>query len=93
MVPVAGLEPARPCGQGILSPLCLPFHHTGQRDGNVQTVTSAPIATTTPQHGLDRRIVNANLNPGDSEESQRQAAKKRSRKGPPMGSPSIPPSP
>ena len=22
-----GLEPTRPCGQGILSPSCLPFHH------------------------------------------------------------------
>ena len=28
-MPVTGLEPARPRGQGILSPLCLPFHHTG----------------------------------------------------------------
>lgn len=31
MVPVAGLEPARPHGQGILSPLRLPFRHTGHR--------------------------------------------------------------
>jgi hypothetical protein len=29
MVPRAGLEPARPFGLGILSPLCLPFHHRG----------------------------------------------------------------
>ena len=29
MVPAAGLEPARPCSRGILSPLCLPFHHAG----------------------------------------------------------------
>ncbi len=29
MVPGAGLEPARPYGQGILSPQCLPFHHPG----------------------------------------------------------------
>ena len=29
LVPVAGLEPARLLGRGILSPLCLPFHHTG----------------------------------------------------------------
>ena len=29
LVPAAGLEPARPCGQGILSPQCLPFHHAG----------------------------------------------------------------
>ncbi len=28
-VPGAGLEPARPRGLGILSPLCLPFHHPG----------------------------------------------------------------
>ena len=25
MVPAAGLEPARPCGQGILNPSCLPI--------------------------------------------------------------------
>ena len=24
---MVGLEPTRPNGQGILSPLCLPFHH------------------------------------------------------------------
>ncbi len=29
MVPVTGLEPVRCCQRGILSPLCLPFHHTG----------------------------------------------------------------
>ena len=29
LVPVAGLEPARDRSQGILSPRCLPFHHTG----------------------------------------------------------------
>ena len=29
VVPRAGLEPARPFGLGILSPLCLPFHHRG----------------------------------------------------------------
>ena len=29
LVPAAGFEPARPRGQGILSPLCLPFHHAG----------------------------------------------------------------
>ncbi len=26
----AGLEPAWPCGRGILSPLCLPFHHSSK---------------------------------------------------------------
>lgn len=29
LVPGAGLEPARSCDQGILSPRCLPFHHPG----------------------------------------------------------------
>src|SRR3954453_19479357 len=29
LVPGAGFEPARPCGQRILSPPCLPFHHPG----------------------------------------------------------------
>lgn len=29
VVPRAGVEPARPFGQGILSPVCLPFHHRG----------------------------------------------------------------
>ena len=29
IVPGAGLEPARPCGQRILSPLRLPFRHPG----------------------------------------------------------------
>lgn len=32
LVPVAGLEPVRCCQRGILSPLCLPFHHTGMWD-------------------------------------------------------------
>ena len=29
VVPAAGLEPARPFGQEILSLRCLPFHHAG----------------------------------------------------------------
>ena len=33
LVPAAGLEPARPYGLGILSPLCLPFHHAGSGAG------------------------------------------------------------
>ena len=28
-VPEVGLEPTQPNGQGILSPSCLPFHHSG----------------------------------------------------------------
>ncbi len=31
LVPGAGVEPARPCGQGILSPPRLPFRHPGDR--------------------------------------------------------------
>jgi hypothetical protein len=31
LVPVAGLEPARRKHQRILSPPCLPFHHTGKK--------------------------------------------------------------
>lgn len=33
-VPGAGLEPARPCGQQILSLSCLPFHHPGFFNSN-----------------------------------------------------------
>ena len=29
LVPENGLEPSRGCPQGILSPRCLPFHHSG----------------------------------------------------------------
>lgn len=32
LVPGTGLEPVRCCQRGILSPLCLPFHHTGMWD-------------------------------------------------------------
>ena len=28
LVGMMGFEPIRPCGRGILSPLCIPFHHT-----------------------------------------------------------------
>ena len=35
MVPEVGVEPTRPCGRGILSPLRLPFRHSGMaEDGN-----------------------------------------------------------
>ena len=34
MVPRAGVEPARPCGQRILSPLRLPFRHPGESRAN-----------------------------------------------------------
>ena len=29
-IPGAGVEPARPCGQGLLRAPCLPFHHPGE---------------------------------------------------------------
>jgi hypothetical protein len=32
VVPGAGLEPALPCGKGILSPLCLPIPPSGLVD-------------------------------------------------------------
>jgi hypothetical protein len=31
LVPGVGFEPTRPCGQRIVSPPCLPFHHPGGR--------------------------------------------------------------
>ena len=30
-MPGAGVEPTRPCGQRVLSPPCLPFHHPGRK--------------------------------------------------------------
>lgn len=30
LVPRGGVEPPRPFEQGILSPVCLPFHHLGK---------------------------------------------------------------
>ena len=38
LVPVTGLEPERGYPQGILSPWCLPFHHTGKYLNNVPLV-------------------------------------------------------
>ena len=38
MVRVAGFEPARDCSQGILSPWCLPFHHTRICSTRLQTL-------------------------------------------------------
>lgn len=37
MVPSAGLEPAHPCGQRILSPVRLPFRHEGFPRGIIST--------------------------------------------------------
>jgi site-specific DNA recombinase len=44
MVPAAGFEPARPCGRGILSPLCLPFHHAGGHRGRASCSIGVPVA-------------------------------------------------
>ena len=37
LVPEAGLEPARVYTRGILSPLCLPFHHPGGQSRSIPT--------------------------------------------------------
>ena len=39
VVPKAGLEPARSCPRGILSPLRLPFRHFGAIGGTTQIRT------------------------------------------------------
>ncbi len=36
MVPEVGVEPTNPCGRGILSPLRLPFRHSG-RVGRIES--------------------------------------------------------
>ena len=41
MVPRAGLEPACPFERGILSPLCIPFHHQGKSKTFQHTMFSA----------------------------------------------------
>jgi hypothetical protein len=43
MVPGAGLEPARPYGQGILSPKRLPFRHPGARLRSSLAVTGMSV--------------------------------------------------
>ena len=44
-----GLEPTRPCGQGILSPSCLPFHHQSVSSdfGALERKTRLELATPT----------------------------------------------
>ena len=46
LVPVVGLEPARPTGHPLLRRACLPFHHTGKRKRGAETNTSNNHATT-----------------------------------------------
>ena len=50
LVPGAGLEPARPCGQQILSLPCIPFHHPGFLYG-------APGGSRTPDLFLRRELL------------------------------------
>ena len=38
LVPEAGLEPARPCDRGILSPLRLPFRHSGTTENIIAKI-------------------------------------------------------
>ena len=42
MVPEAGIEPARPCGRGILSPLRLPVPPLRQRVGSIPRTRNPP---------------------------------------------------
>ena len=51
MVPEAGVEPARPCDRGILSPLRLPFRHSGA-GGESSSVGSGPVE---PDRGVEVR--------------------------------------
>lgn len=46
LVPVAGLEPARPTGHPLLRRACLPFHHTGKTRGERKQTRAT---TTRPQ--------------------------------------------
>ena len=59
LVPEAGLEPALPCGKGILSPLRLPFRHSGVRIKfyRVTSGRSAHSATDTESGSGDTEAV------------------------------------
>ena len=46
MVPVTGLEPVRCRQQGILSPQCLPFHHTGAYRHKLRYHTEVLLSST-----------------------------------------------
>ena len=62
VVPVTGLEPVRDLSQGILSPRCLPFHHTGVDLTNVSRggrgVKSPKIARKSPEITQNCRVYN-----------------------------------
>ena len=61
MVPAAGLEPARPHGLGILSPVCLPVPSSGQR--RILAAGPVPVALTNGEHIESRLIVEGALAP------------------------------
>ena len=44
MVPEVGLEPTCPCERGILSPLRLPFRHSGRQTWMINAVVAEPKA-------------------------------------------------
>gem|GEM_PF-4312927 len=46
-IPGAGLEPARPFGQGILSPMRLPFRHPGATPRRARESLTRQITTGT----------------------------------------------
>ncbi len=49
MVPVTGLEPVQYHYRGILSPLCLPFHHTGGYRQRLIYHIPGPVSTLFPK--------------------------------------------
>ena len=57
-VPLAGLEPARPCEQQILSLGCLPFHHSGILKPALLPLARAvrPIHRTTSSFGFEKSL-------------------------------------
>ena len=71
MVPRAGLEPARPYGQRILSPLRLPIPPPGQaRNGAKQTVGDGGIQGGKPKLAILDRILHVHShNDPDSSDS------------------------
>ncbi len=56
MVPKAGLEPASPYGQQILSLSCMPFHHFGMGMCHLQPLHSHSVADYTVQHKTSQTV-------------------------------------
>ena len=55
MVRAAGFEPARPFGPGILSAMCLPFHHARMAGVGAPPHPSACLASGTSDDNTHRR--------------------------------------